>query len=60
MAAPIQLRVIAPADAIETLRHLLAAVPGIELTPGSGLLPSRTPGTMRQYLVLQLTSNEGD
>lgn len=60
MAAPIQARVIGPADAIDALRALLTGVSGIEVTPGSGLLPSRTPGTVRQYLILQLTSKEGD
>lgn len=48
----IQLRVIAPAAEIRGLIDKLRTLPGLEVVESSGPLPSRTPGTARQYLTL--------
>lgn len=48
----VQLRVIAPATEIRDLIDQLRTVPGLQVVESSGLLPSRTPGTVRQYLTL--------
>jgi hypothetical protein len=48
----IQLRVIAPAAEIRDLIDRLRTAPGLEVVESSGLLPSRTPGTVRQYLTV--------
>ena len=52
----LQLRVIAPADQIRNLIDQLRAVPGLEVVESSGLLASRTPGAVRQYLTVLPTS----
>lgn len=48
----LQLRVIAPADQIRNLIQSLRALPGLEVVESSGLLASRTPGAVRQYLTV--------
>jgi len=48
----LQLRVIAPADQIRDLIQRLNALPGLQVVESSGLLASRTPGAVRQYLTL--------
>lgn len=48
----LQLRVIAPTAEIRILIDALRAVPGVEVVESSGLLPSRAPGTVRQYLTV--------
>ena len=46
----LQLRVIAPAAEIRTLIEQLRTLPGLDVVESSGVLPSRTPGAVRQYL----------
>jgi len=53
----LQLRVIAPADQIRGLIHSLRSLPGLEVVESSGLLASRTPGAVRQYLTVLPTSS---
>ena len=52
----LQLRVIAPAAQIKDLIESLRSLPGLEVVESSGLLASRTPGAVRQYLTVLPTS----
>lgn len=53
----LQLRVIAPADQIRNLIQSLRALPGLEVVESCGVLASRTPGAVRQYLTVLPTSS---
>ncbi len=48
---------IAPADQIRNLIQQLSSLPGLQVVESSGLLASRTPGAVRQYLTLLPTSS---
>ena len=48
----LQLRVIAPAAEIRNLIEQLRMLPGFGVVESSGVLPSRTPGAVRQYLTV--------